>query len=182
MKLFQDATLRLTPGQALNSEGLMLFRLALWVGGQEVDHLTAVSGQPTNQALLTCTARAAGCQAPIGEGVYRLGDADAVRRVNWASGRPGDFSGSFPVRGDGLGPIWIGIHPTPEYPCDTTDYGIHPDWNESGSPGTLGCTGIQGETGPRDLGRLKRLVSWFDHNDIANYVVDHGRGTVPRPK
>lgn len=179
MKPYEQPTLRLTPGQARNSQGLILFRLGLWVGGKEVDKLTAVSGQPHNQTLMKCSDRVAGCEAPIGEGVYLLGDSDSVRGMNWASDKPGDYSGSW---GAGLGPVWIGIHAAPGYPCDTHDYGLHADWNEPTAPGTLGCTGIQGPKGPRDLTRLKQLVSWFAEHAPKVYVVDYGLGTVPKPK
>ena len=184
-KLFQSPTLRLTPSWTdakkttlvKDAHGLVAFRLALWVGGKEIAHMAVVSGQAYNQELMLCTSRVAGCGAPIGEGVYRLGDPDATRRVNWASGVVGDYSASFKA---GLGPIWTGIHATPEYPCSTSDFGIHADWNaDDGMPGTLGCTGLP--TPGQSTAALKTYVSWQDAHDIDFYVVDHGYGTVPKP-
>lgn len=186
MKLFSEPTLRLTPSWAdekrtqlvRDRHGLIAFRLALWVEGKEVDHMPVVSGQASNQVLLRCTNRVPGCAAPIGEGCYKLGDPDAIQRINWASGRPGDYSASFKA---GLGPIWVGIHPAPGYPCSTSDFGLHADWNaDGGYPGTLGCTGIP--TPAKSLTRLKQLASWFAEHSPADYVVDHGFGTVPHPQ
>jgi len=185
MKLFTDPTLRLTPSWAdakrtqlvRDGYGLIAFRLALWVGGKEVDHMAVVSGQAYNQALMTCTERQPGCAAPVGEGVYALGDPDATRRINWASGVVGNYGASFRA---GLGPIWTGIHATAEYPCSTSDFGFHADWNaDEGMPGTLGCTGLP--TPGKSLVALKQYASWQAQYDVSRYVVDHGMGTVPRP-
>lgn len=181
MKPFEDPTIRLTPsivsGEPVKDAfGLVQFRLALWVAGVEKDHLTVVSGQAANQSLLKCRDRVAGSGAPVGEGVYDLGDPDAKRRINWA-GAVGDYSRSHAA---GLGPIWIGIHQTPEYPSTTFDLGLHADWNQDeGFPGTLGCTGIP--TPGHTLRGLQKVVGWFTSYDIARYVVDLGFGTVPHP-
>ena len=184
-ELFKAPTLRLTPSWTDSSKqhlvrdgwGLIVFRLALWVDGKEHDHMPVVSGQAYNQVLLPCTGRMSGCAAPIGEGVYALGDPDATNRINWASGRVGDYSASFKA---GLGPIWCGIHATKDYPCSTSDFGIHADWNaDEGAPGTLGCTGLL--TPGKSLVRLKQFASWCAEFSPSRYVVDHGLGTVPKP-
>lgn len=185
MILFQDPTLRLTPSWTnekkealvLNRQGLIVFRCAFWKGGVERAHYPAVSGQHYNQVLLRCDQRVSGCAAPIGEGIYALGDPDAVNGVNWARG-VNNWTGS---HGPGLGPWWVGIHPTKGYPCDTLDYGLHSDFNEETSAGTLGCTGIQGEHEPGDLIRLQSFNRFWQLYKPTRYVVDHGLGTVPRP-
>lgn len=175
----QKAFLRLTPGQAQNAQGLILFRLALWVGTQELDKVNAVSGQPGRQNLLKAKDRWPGSMQPLGEGVYALGDPDAVNRVNWAS-RVGQFSGTF---GPGLGPVWIGIHPPEGNPLGirSFDFGIHQDDNQSVSPGTSGCVGIQGQKGDADYARLSQVVGWFQTYDVQKLVVDYGLGTVYKP-
>lgn len=181
-ELFDKPTMRLTPsivGGVLVRDvfGLIQFRSALWVGGKELDHLTVVSGQASNQLLQKCSDRIAGSGAPIGEGVYDLGDPDATRRVNWASGKVGDYGASFKA---GLGPIWIGIHAAKGYKSTTYDLGQHADWNQDeGYPGTNGCMGVP--TPGHDLTGLKRLAGWYAAHDIAQMVVDLGLGTVPRP-
>lgn len=185
MNLFIDPTIRVTPSWTDASKtdlvkdvhGLIAFRFALWVGGKEVDHLATVSGQAYNQMLMTCGQRVSGCGAPMGEGVYALGDPDATRRINWASGRVGDYSASFKA---GLGPIWTGVHSTKDYPCSTTDFGIHFDWNaDAGMPGTLGCQGLP--CPGQSLAAGQRYVKWQTEYDVAFMVVDYGFGTVPRP-
>ncbi len=175
----QKAFLRLTPGQAKNAQGLILFRLALWVGTQEIDKVTAVSGQPGLQELVKAADREPSSGRPIGEGVYLLGDPDAVNRVNWAH-RVGEFTGSF---GRGLGPVWVGIHAPAGNPLGirTHDYGIHQDDNQSSNPGTLGCVGIQGQKGDADYTRLSQVVAWFQQYDVQKLVVDYGLGTVYKP-
>lgn len=178
--------LRLTRGQVQNSQGLELLRLALWKqdAGKpdvEVDHVTAVSGQPGRQNFLKAKDRWPGSMQPLGEAVYRLGDHDSQRGVNWASGVVGSYSGSF---GPGLGPVWVAILPKApdKFGIRSFDFGIHQDDNEDYSPGTSGCCGIQGETGPRDYGRLRRVVGWFLSFTVEELVVDWGLGTVPRPE
>lgn len=172
------AYLRLTPGQSQTASGLLIFRLGLWVDGKEADHTWAVSGQPGRQTLRKGRDRWPGSMEPIGEGVYDLGDSDAKNRVNWASGQEGNFAGSF---GSALGPAWIGIHPRPGQGIRSYDFGIHADANQDWSPGTSGCVGIQEDT-PGSLARLKRVVGWFSAYDVSKLEVDHGFGTVPKPK
>lgn len=190
-KLFQEPTLRLTPawtGERQKSplvytaEGLITFRLALWVEGKELDSMPVISGQAGNQILLLSKDRVPKSGAPIGEGVYRVGDPDCEKTqgIAWASGSPGNYNARFPVHGDGIGPIWVGIHPHPLYLCYTSDFGFHADWNgQSGAPGTLGCTGILAY--PGRLERLKQFVSWMVEHFPKRYVVDHGLGTVLHP-
>lgn len=101
-----SAFLRFTPGQSRTESGLIVFRLAVWEGKKELDHTWAVSGQPGRQNLRLARQRHPGSMEPLGEGIYSLGDPDAIRKVNWASGIPGQYSGTF---GPGLGPCWVAI-------------------------------------------------------------------------
>lgn len=183
-QLYQKPTLRLTPSRDANGRlvydkhGLIVFRLGLWVGGHEVAKLSVVSGQAYNQALTTCRERESGSGAPLGEGVYNLGDSDShpTRRINWAGG-VGNYSASFKA---GLGPLWVGIHAHPDYPGNAVALGLHADWNrDAGAPGTIGCVGI--DSVPGDVADLKTVAAWFAEYDIAYLVVDYGLGTVPRP-
>lgn len=172
--------LRFTPGQAKTESGLIVFRLALWVGGKEAAHTWAVSGQPGRQRLQRAQDRWPGSMTPIGEGRYYLGDPDATRRVNWASGQQGNYSGTF---GTGLGPCWVGIHPHPGNPFGmrSFDLGLHSDENQVVSPGTSGCVGIQ-EDDVTKWNRLKQVMGWFASYDIPALEVDYGLGTVGKPK
>lgn len=163
--------LRLTQGQASNAQGLLLMRLAWWKDGTEADHVTVVSGQPGHQVLRLAAESPARSFEPIPEGEYLLGDADAVRGINWASGKVDDYSGS---HGDGLGPVWVGIHPAAGNTSRREALGIHLDANEQFSPGTAGCIGVQG------LARLQRLVGWFGADWPQRLQVDWGLGSVQR--
>lgn len=166
------ACLLLTPQEKTNSEGLKLLSLQIWTPTKEtfLAQVSAVSGQPFAQKLLRPTERTPGSFTPLPEGAYTLGP------LEWASGKEGDFSGSF---GAGLGPIWSLITPGYRYvvnPCQSYDFGIHPDWNEATSPGTAGCVGIQGETGSRDLERLKTICHWFMSYKIEFLYVHYNKG------
>lgn len=182
MKPFFDPTVRITPSVVngrlvYDSFGLIQFRMGFWVEGREVDHLTVVSGQASNQVLQLCSERVAGSGSPIGEGCYTLGDPDATRRINWASGKVGDYGASFK---SGLGPVWVGIHIAAGFRSTSYDLGIHPDWNQDdGYPGTNGCLGIPCPA--RNLVGVQRVVGMFSSYDLAFMVVDLGLGTVPTP-
>lgn len=182
------AFLRVTPGGSQTSAGLHVLRLALWTprtasaAPVERDHTWAVSGQPGRQVFRLAKERWPGSMEPIGEGVYQLGDPDARKRVNWASGRAGDYSGTF---GSGLGPAWVGIHALPGNPYGllSWDLGLHADDNQAWSPGTSGCLGIQEDNPPaRDFRRLRQVMSWFEAWDVSRLQVDWGLGTVGKPK
>lgn len=168
-----------------NSQDLIRFNLQLWDTGKLVDKAAVVSGQPSKRQILNrARDRRPGSMQPIGEAVYRLGDPDATRGVNWASGKVGDYSGSF---GPGLGPVWVGIHPVAGnvYGLKSFDLGLHEDENEYYrqnpelySPGTSGCVGVQHRV-PGDNTRLVDVVTWFQEYTLKYLLVDMGFGTVP---
>ena len=143
--------LRLTKGMAKNSEGLELLRLALWDETHELDHVHAVSGQPGRQTCRLGADSQPGSMEPIPQGHYLLGSPA------WA-GHVGDFA---TVWNDGLGPVVIDISNQQPGQTARAELRIHADWNEDYAPGTAGCIGIQGETGPRDLVRLQQVLAWF---------------------
>lgn len=173
-----------------NASGLIYFRLALWSDGKEIEHTTAVTGQPGLQHLVKCADRQPGCDYPLGEGIYSLGDSDAMQtdRVNWASGKRYNYRGDW---GEGLGPVWVGIHPDIKgrYRSRTLDYGIHEDSNQAYAPGSRGCCTLQ-DPNPAtpDNERMIQVFGaegkpgWFQRFDIRELHVDHGLGTMPKPQ
>ena len=172
MNQIPKACFLLTPQLKENKEGLMLLNLSIWSPAKEtfLAQMSAVSGQPWAQRFLRPTERTPGSFTPIPEGAYTIGP------LEWASGKVGDFSGSF---GSGLGPVWSLITPgykSTENPCRSFDFGIHADWNESTSPGTAGCVGIQGASGPGDLERLKTIAHWFMSYKIEFLYVHYNKG------
>ena len=178
------AVLYLTRRGTKNKEGLELLDLNILSTNKSssLACVSAVSGQPWAQEFLNNNIRQPGSFTPLPEGVYTIGP------LEWASGKVGDFSGSF---GSGLGPIWSLITPgfkiynskglvvkSYRNACMSFDFGLHADWNEDTSPGTAGCVGIQGESGPRDLERLKTISHWFMSYDIRALVVNYGLGST----
>lgn len=161
--------LRLTRGQVQNAEGLDLLRLALWQGephkgGTELDHVTTVSGQPGRQFFRLGADSIPGSMEPIPQGEYALGAPD------WA-GAPGDWGVSW---NDGLGPVVIDVDELTPGQTRRGDLRIHCDWNEDRAPGSAGCITVQGKTGPRDLDRMKRVLSWFATYQPKRLTVDWG--------
>ncbi len=159
--------LRLTKGQAQNAEGLELLRLALWngdprSGATELDHVTTVSGQPGCQYFRRGEDSEPGSMEPIPQGEYTLGEPV------WASG-DGNWAVSW---SDGLGPVVIDVEPLDPAQTRRGDLRIHCDWNEDRAPGSAGCITVQGKSGPRDLARMKQVLSWFAQYHPKRLTVD----------
>lgn len=126
------------------------------------------SGAAGAQNLRLAADSRPGSYEPIPEGRYLLGDSDSIDGVNWASGRVDNYSGSW---GEGLGPVWIGIHPVKGLRFSRVVLGIHQD---TGHPGTAGCIGFP------LLDHLKDMISrHFRSEDYPRLlVVDWGLGSV----
>lgn len=153
--------------------GLIKLKLELWqiTPREEVrDNITVYSGSPINQAFRLASMSPPRSYEPIPEGRYTLGDFDAENGVNWASGMEGLYTGSW---GSGLGPVWVGIHPTTGLRTSREALGIHLDANVRTSPGSAGCIVVP------DKQSLVHLVGWFKQNVWPRYlVVDWGLGSV----
>lgn len=159
--------IRITKTNQTNSNGLVELEVAFVQGGNIVDRLTAVAGQPGKQAFRVGAQSRSGSMEPLPEGYWNLGT------VEWASGRKGDFSRSWADANDGVGPVWVSM--TPAFRTERSAIGFHFDNNaDRGLPGTVGCVGITNRS------ELSRFVSWFDNATTAPKVamVDWGLGTV----
>ena len=163
--------LRVTRSFQKNSEGLELLRLALWVKGKEEDHVTVVSGGPGRQNFRLGKDSQPGSKEPIPEGRYKL------TGVFWAGGK-GNYSASW---GPGLGAVVIDIENAPGNNTRRAELRIHQDDNEDEAPGTAGCLGTQGETGPQDYGRMKKVLKWLEDYDVEDLEVDYNLGSIEDP-
>lgn len=167
-----------------NQRGLAEIEVALIESDTVIDSVFAVAGAPDRQAFRPPSQSKRGSQEPLPEGVWDLGMPAPQPRgakrnkidplVEFAAGRPGDFTKDWPSESDGLGPVWVQM--TCRVPTERTAIGFHVDNNSSVAPGTDGCVGIVNDSG---LKSLKRFVSWFDSNELAPKVaiVDWGLGT-----
>lgn len=157
--------LRLTKG-AMDPQGLITFRLGLWVDGIEVRHWATNSGSPGVQHLRTYDDPKSrpGNLEPIPEREYKLG--------------PLEFAGSDYQTwfSPALGPVWVSIFA----PGDTDSryrgaFGIHLDANRRMAPGSAGCVVFP------TMESLQDFVNWHKKHDPGLLVVDHGFGTVQGP-
>jgi lysozyme len=143
-------------------------------GNVVVDSLNVVSGQPGAQNFLRWDDPESQPEnmAPIPQDTYTISDID------WADGKD-NYQASHPIRGDGLGPVWVSIVKSPERyeSCDADGigcrdaFGFHCDWNwiQSGtSPGSAGCAC------PTTMEDLRTLVKLFRKYDPRLLVVDWG--------
>lgn len=173
-----ESILRVTPSRdnegdpILNNLGLINFRLAHWVGAEEVFACVTNSGQAGCQTLRTYGQRKAGSGEPTPEYVYPLGD------LEFAQGVTLPITGDSPAYSGALGPFWMSILS----PYDLGDYtkgnsgafGVHMDWNRVWSPGSDGCQGII------SISDGNRFINSVRANPPSKLVVDHGFGTVPK--
>lgn len=168
-----ESLLRLTPSygdkkKLVTEDGLIQFRLGLWVDGVELDHLTVNSGgsgrqTQSNLKLYGDAASLPGSFEPIPEGYYGLGSYE-FQRAN-------DYGGNW---GTGLGPVWFQI--TPKGSGRRSDFGIHLDSNRSYAPGSAGCVVA------RNLDDLKTIVEWSKKYNPSKLTVDYGLGSVSKPQ
>lgn len=166
--------LRLTPsrdakGNLYLENGLIAFRLGLWVNGKEIDSVQVNSGglgrqDEINLKTYLSTNSLAGSMEPIPEYRYKLGGPEFAV--------PNSYTGSW---GAGLGPVWFSIIPSPGG-GNRSEFGIHLDENRSYAPGSAGCV-----VAPT-VSALKKIVDWHSKYSFKELVVDHGLGTVSKPE
>lgn len=164
--------IRLTPSYDKNGnlyliDGLIAFRLGLWVEGKEIDKLTVFSGGPSKQnkaslKIYSDPMSIPGSAEPIPEGQYRV-DPYEFAVAN-------SYSGSW---GEGLGPVWFPIIPLGN--GRRNDFGIHLDANGSYAPGSMGCIVTS------NINDLKIIVEWQKRYKFNLLVVDYSLGTVAKP-
>lgn len=159
--------IRVTKTNQYDGTGLMRLNVELLQGNKAIDRVAAVSGQPGKQYFRVGSQSRSGSLEPLPEGKWNLGN------LEWASGKPGDFSRSWPDRNDGLGPIWVSM--TPTFSTTRSAIGFHLDNNANrGLPGTSGCVGLATKSD------LNKFVSWFGNPKSSPKVayVDWGLGTL----
>lgn len=167
-----NSYLRLTPSldstsNLVKKDGLIVFRLGLWVDGKEVDHLAVYSGAPSRQSksnLKTALNPSSipGSLEPIPEGEFSVGGYEFAV--------PNSYAGSW---GPGLGPVWFQL--TPPAGTRRGDFGIHLDENKSYAAGSAGCVVTS------SVEDLKTIVEWQKKYRFNKLVVDYGLGTVKKP-
>lgn len=161
--------LRLTPTKKRELGGLIVFELALWVGGEIAERWLVNSGQPPHQELMVYTDKRSysGDQRPIPEAVYRIGPLEfAGGKFDWADSW-----------GPGLGDFWASITRLDEAgniaDFIRSAFGFHWDENRAYSPGSLGCVVFPSKR------EVERFVKAMRKHDPSRLVVDYGFGTVP---
>lgn len=166
--------LRKASDNSKTESGLYKLKLELWdlTTSQVKSNLTVFSGAPGRQVFRLASASPPLSSEPIPEGRYKLGDADAVNGINWASGQVDNYTGSW---GNGLGPVWVGIHPLSGLLTSREALGIHLDANARTSPGSAGCVVIP------DQSSLIHYVEWHKKNWPRYLVVDWKLGSITTP-
>lgn len=166
--------LLLRKGTGATESGLFRLKLERWdLNAMQVkDNLTVYSGAPGRQNFRLAADSPPISNEPIPEGRYKLGDPDAINGINWASGQVDNYTGSW---GNGLGPVWVGIHPLKGLLTSREALGIHLDANARTSPGSAGCVVVP------DQSSLIHLVTWFTKDYPRYLVVDWGLGSVKTP-
>ena len=154
--------LRLTPGAVEN--GLITFRLALWVGDTERAHWPVNSGARGAQVLRAYhdPQSRPGSLEPIPEAEYGVGV------VEWAGGA-GNWAASW---GPGLGPVWISIF---DPGGSRGEFGFHLDSNRATSPGSAGCIVFSTQ------GRLESFLAAFREFGPQRLVVDYKLSSAGLP-
>ena len=164
--------LRLTPSRTASNDlylenGLIAFRLGLWVSNREIASLHVNSGAPGLQAPSNLrefqdSNSRPGSSEPIPEGEYKVGPPEFAT--------PNSYSGSW---GAGLGPVWFDL--PPKRKGNRSAFGIHLDENRAFAPGSAGCVVT------RTLEDLKTIVKWYDQYKFQELIVDLGLGSIQKP-
>jgi lysozyme len=130
--------------------------------GKILDSLKVISGAASDQRFNLPEDSDQGSGEPIPQGRYGIGDID------WAGGKD-NYDASHPIRGDGLGPVWVPL--AKKQPDDRDAFGMHGDWNwitVRHDPGSAGCVC------PSTLDDLKELVRLLRKHDPRELVVYWG--------
>ncbi len=160
--------LHLTKTNRKDAAGCFILNLEYVKDGKLKDRLEVCSGQPTKQLFRTGINSKSGSMEPLPEGKW------FIHNILWADGKDNYQGKVFDDKG--LGPVTV---PLSYKEPDTTGRSaieIHIDWNkQKGSPGTVGCIGVNNVTD------YQRLVSWLRETDPRDLYVDWGLGTCPDP-
>jgi lysozyme len=160
--------LRLTKTNKKDWAGCFLLNLEYINKGKLKDRLYVCSGQPTKQLFRTGENSKADSMEPLPEGKWY------IHNIMWADGKDNYQGKVFAVKG--LGPVTVPLDYKEPGTTRRSAIEIHIDWNKTkGSPGTVGCIGVNSATD------YKRLVSWLRETDPRDLYVDWGLGTCPAP-
>jgi lysozyme len=129
--------------------------------GQVVDSLKVISGAPGHQQFSLPGDTEPGSLEPIPQARFSIADID------WADGKDNYNGAVHPIRGNGLGPVFVALNPQQNL-YGRGDFGMHMDWNRSNSPGSAGCVC------PTTIDDLKELVRLLRKYDPRLLEVDWG--------
>jgi hypothetical protein len=163
VKLPAHLTLRRT--KQVDARGLELLSLKKIVDSIPMAELLVVSGAVGKQSFRIGSRSQAGSREPLPEGRYSVG------RVEWASGKAGDYSKSWPD--PGLGPVWVSITYSAPGVTDRSALGFHVDANAPVAPGSVGCVVF------RSMADLRTFVGWMNQHNPKELYVNWGLGTCP---
>jgi TP901 family phage tail tape measure protein len=156
--------IRVTKTGSKNAQGLEILQMDLVQNGSVKDSILVTS---TNQTFTTAAKSKSDSKAPIPEGQYGLD------KPEWASGKKGNFSRSFPNKNNAIGSFWL---PTPnDTPNNRSAFGIHFDNDLAIRPGSDGCLVLGSKSD------ILKLQGWMDKSNPNKLIVDYGFGTVADP-
>ncbi len=165
--------LKLTKTNAKDRGGCFVLNLEYFKDGKLKDSLKVCSGAPSRQAFRTGPKSVPKSLEPLPEGKWQIED------IKWAGGKDNYLGKTFPVGGNGVGPVSTPLTYQGPNSTDRSAIEIHIDWNRGkdsqGAPGTAGCIGIS------NIEEYKRFVTWLRETDPRELFVDWGLGTCPKP-
>ena len=162
--------LKLTKTPARDKFGCVILNLEYFKDGKLKDSLKVCSGGPTHQVFKTGPNSVPKSFEPLPEGKWQIKD------IKWAGGKDKYDGKTFPVEGNGVGPVSTPLIYQGPNSTRRSAIEIHIDWNRGkGFAGTAGCIGIS------NIEEYKRFVTWLRETDPRELFVDWGLGTCPKP-
>lgn len=165
--------LKLTKTNQKDEYGCFILKMAYYKDGKLKDSLDVCSGAPGRQFFNIGTKSIPRTLEPLPEGKWFMNN------IRWAGGisnKDNYWGRTFPVKGNGVGPVTVRLdYKEPNF-TRRSAIEIHIDWNRrKGSPGTAGCVGVY------SINDYQRFVGWLRETDPRDFYVDWGLGTCPKP-
>ncbi|MEM1368365.1 MAG: glycoside hydrolase family protein [Cyanobacteria bacterium P01_H01_bin.15] len=149
--------------------GCFVLKLEYFKNGKRQDVLDVCSGAPGRQVFKKGPDSVPMTLQPLPEGKWYVHD------LKWAGGRDNYHGRTFPVSGNGVGPVSVRLDYKGPGTTRRSAIEIHIDWNRRSAPGTAGCVGIY------NIADYKRFVTWLRDTDPRDLYVDWGLGSCPQP-